>query len=224
MTPAELVPRLLRLGAEPPESRGREHSSCVEDPSLGELRVRTVEVLSDGVPATLLVVRRPDAGDRPSAAPWSRDHVTDLPDRRTLERMLAHRFCDQGRPFALLFLDLDGFKKVNDTLGHVTGDRTLREVARRFVDALRDVDTVARYGGDEFVVIAEGVASLEAVEPIIARLELAVAEPIAGAERIAVSASIGVALSIDRYASPEAMLSAADRRMYQNKRTGTSRE
>ncbi|MEM8864846.1 MAG: GGDEF domain-containing protein [Planctomycetota bacterium] len=171
-----------------------------------------------GIGQRVLVVRASAGEHGRHAHGLSHDVVTELPDRRALERELGNRF-EEGKPFALLFVDLNGFKQVNDTLGHLAGDRTLREVAHRFRDALRDEDLVARYGGDEFVVLADGVSNHAAAEQIIARLELAVAEPIESAGATPISASIGVAFSVDDFESPQAMLHAADRRMYAHKRS-----
>lgn len=173
---------------------------------------------------------RVDAGEGhlivvvPAHAAWEhspanrRDPLTDLPDRRWLIEQLQHRLRHPTQPFALLFIDLDGFKQINDRLGHIAGDRTLQEVARRLQNALRDGDTVSRFGGDEFVVLAEGVHHANSLPPIVERLNASLAPAIEAAGDAHVGISVGAALSTEGHTSPESLLHAADQRMYQRKR------
>lgn len=213
----EKLSELIPLTAAAPANQTSEF--LIDDQTLGELRLRMQSVERNGQRSLVLALGALRASYTPTPPALTHDVVTDLPDRRSLERVLARRFADSTRPFALFFVDLNGFKQVNDSLGHLAGDHILHEVARRFRDALRDDDLVGRYGGDEFVVIAEGVGNQAAAEPIVARLELAVAEPMPEANGLVVAASIGVALSRDNYATPEAMVHAADRQMYDRKRS-----
>jgi diguanylate cyclase (GGDEF)-like protein len=161
---------------------------------------------------------------RPSAAegPPSRDPLTGLPDRRAIGAWIAGlRRGESGPalPFAVLFLDLNDFKQVNDAKGHAVGDAVLAELAARWSSTVRDGDLVTRYGGDEFVILLRNIADLEAVEPIVERLRIATLAPIAlGGTAITLSATIGVALSDGGDASPEHLIAAADEDMYARKR------
>jgi diguanylate cyclase (GGDEF)-like protein len=125
-----------------------------------------------------------------------------------------------GGSTSLLFLDLDGFKAVNDRYGHAVGDAVLRTVASRLRSCVRPSDTVARMGGDEFVVLAEGTTQL-GLEPLVARLEVVLSEPIAvGDLTLDVGVSVGVAVSTGGEADAAGLLAEADRAMYAAKRDG----
>lgn len=151
-----------------------------------------------------------------------RDPLTGLSNRHSLtERLeleLAHASRD-GRRVGLLFLDLDRFKAINDTLGHHVGDEILRRVGQRLRTGLRRADTVARLGGDEFTIIVPGVATPEqalAVAHKVAEL-IAAPLPVEGTSLV-VRASIGVALYPDHADSPDGLLRCADAAMYASKR------
>ena len=157
----------------------------------------------------------------------SHDPLTGLPNRSLLtdhldEAIARHRRGREG--LAVVFCDLDGFKEVNDRLGHVVGDVVLTEVARRLGAATRDIDLVARVGGDEFVVVCEEV-SMETVEEIAGRLVGAVLPPIlAGGETIHLSCSAGVAYVVSGDAAdPDRLLIVADQAMYAAKAAGRDR-
>jgi diguanylate cyclase (GGDEF)-like protein/PAS domain S-box-containing protein len=146
----------------------------------------------------------------------SHDALTGLPNREELRSRLE-RLLGSGASLAVLFCDLDGFKAINDRHGHHVGDVVLAEVARRLRQAVRDEDTVARVGGDEFVVVAAGLSRTEG-EALPDRLRTAFTPPIAcDGKQLRVSASFGVSWT-DAEASAEALLRAADREMYQEKR------
>ena len=122
---------------------------------------------------------------------------------------------------AVLYIDLDGFKQVNDQHGHAAGDVLLVALSKRMKEALRQVDTLARIGGDEFAAVLSDVKSLQACEPLLHRLLQACSTPVAiGDQQAQVSASIGVAIYPDHDVSPEELLNHADRAMYRAKQAG----
>jgi diguanylate cyclase (GGDEF)-like protein len=147
------------------------------------------------------------------------DPLTDLSNRRGFAeeaRQAQHRAEVENRPFSLLYIDLDHFKHLNDTLGHDAGDLLLEEVAARLRALVRATDTVARLGGDEFAVLVEGSEPAHAVH-LAARIDTALRLPYGAAPNLAVSASVGVAHSEDVGDDPDAVLSAADRSMFDRK-------
>jgi len=153
------------------------------------------------------------------------DTLTDLPNRALLldrlDQALA-RARRTNRQCAVLFLDLDGFKDVNDNMGHAAGDRLLTEVARRLMRAVRPGDSVARLGGDEFVVLTENIETGETAFAIAERVRTAVAEPVlVGGRLVAISTSIGIAFSDQHTAST--LLQEADTALYQAKHAGRDR-
>jgi diguanylate cyclase (GGDEF)-like protein len=153
------------------------------------------------------------------------DALTGLPNRVLFQNRLeqamrvSKRRSDQD--FALLFLDLDGFKIINDSLGHLVGDELLIMVAARLAAGLRPSDTVARLGGDEFAILIDEYATPGDLEQIAERLRMNVAQPylIEGHE-IVVDASIGIAVSSTGYELPQDMLRDADTAMYRAKARG----
>lgn len=150
------------------------------------------------------------------------DALTDLPNRsyfveRASEALQRARR-DREYRFAVLFLDFDGFKRVNDTLGHAVGDRFLREVATRLRQCVRPDDVVARLGGDEFTLLVDGIGGPGDVERAIAHIQQALSLPVTVDGRdIPASASIGAALSEERYHDAEDLLRDADLAMYHAK-------
>jgi len=150
-----------------------------------------------------------------------RDPLTGLANRTLVEERLRGALAHDARTggtTGLLFLDLDGFKAVNDRHGHAVGDLVLRAVADRLTRGVRPSDTVARIGGDEFVVLAEG-ASPAGLPPLVDRLRAAVAEPIAlGTLSLEVTVSIGFAVSAAGESDAVALFAAADAAMYAAKR------
>ena len=149
------------------------------------------------------------------------DALTGLPNRTLLDERLAQAlwaFERQGRPVAVLCLDLDRFKSVNDMLGHAVGDALLSEVARRLRAAVRAQDTVARLGGDEFAVVQVGVPQPEGARALAARLIESLAEPMRiGEHEICVGTSIGIALADRDCRDPKALLLNADVALYRAK-------
>ncbi len=151
-----------------------------------------------------------------------RDPLTGLRDRRFLMQRLAALLRGErsgDHRFAVLFVDLDNFKLVNDAHGHLVGDRVLREVGRRLTGCVRDGDHVVRFGGDEFVVLIAGAAGGRDVEPIVNRIHTALEKPVALANgEFRLSLSIGAAIATPDHRSPEDLLGDADRAMYAAKR------
>lgn len=155
------------------------------------------------------------------------DSLTGLANRQLFNRVLSstiEQAVRYQRDAALLFVDLDGFKAINDTAGHATGDAVLREIAARLRGAVRISDEVARLGGDEFVVILPEVNSPEATAAVAEKLLEEIARPLSAAPKAeSLTASIGVAMVPDDGDTPEALLRAADHAMYAAKRAGKNR-
>ncbi|PYM49981.1 MAG: hypothetical protein DME16_07585 [Candidatus Rokuibacteriota bacterium] len=156
-----------------------------------------------------------------------RDPLTNLPNRALFMDRLTHGLTRAQRRhehLAVLFLDLDRFKVVNDTLGHTVGDQLLVEVSRRLTSALRPGDTVARLGGDEFGILLEDVADAETAETVAVRVEESLGQPYRFEGReVFVTASIGIALSSAKLGLPEEILRDADLAMYHAKAKGKAR-
>jgi diguanylate cyclase (GGDEF)-like protein/PAS domain S-box-containing protein len=156
------------------------------------------------------------------------DALTGLPNRLLLtdrvEQALAQAQRDRLH-VAVCYLDLDGFKPVNDQHGHAAGDQLLKEIAQRLLGCVRAHDTVCRLGGDEFVVLLGGLASESEFEPVLERLLSELQRPVAldGGIEVAVSASVGVALYPEDADAKGALLRLADQAMYQAKQAGRRR-
>ncbi len=156
------------------------------------------------------------------------DGLTDLPNRALFMNRLKHAInTAQRHPdylYAVLFLDLDRFKVINDSLGHLAGDKLLLVVSQRLLDFLRPTDTVARLGGDEFAILLEDIRdygdAITIAQRIITELPLPIL--IAGQETFT-TASIGIAFSSEDYERPEQLLRDADLAMYQAKANGKAR-
>ena len=155
------------------------------------------------------------------------DALTGLPNRTLLLDRLTHALARSDRrpgcP-ALLFLDIDRFKWVNDSLGHAVGDELLKAVATRVTDSVREEDTVSRFGGDEFVVLCEEITGEQEAKAVTARIIEALEPPfqIAGSE-LSVTASVGIVQARGQEESPESLLGDADTAMYRAKEPGSGR-
>jgi len=148
------------------------------------------------------------------------DVLTELPNRSVLHRRVE-QLNGSSESAALLAIDLDGFKTVNDDLGHATGDAVLREIARRLLGCVRDTDTVARLGGDEFALLLPGVGDVGQAEEVARSVIQAVSRPIElGGERVSVGASVGIALYVQDGSSSDELLSSADLALYDAKSHG----
>jgi diguanylate cyclase (GGDEF)-like protein/PAS domain S-box-containing protein len=153
------------------------------------------------------------------------DHLTGLPNRRLFAELLQRSIAQNARAatpkYAVLFIDLDGFKLVNDSLGHVVGDQFLVAIASRLEVNLRPGDALARLGGDEFAVLIEDFASPDEVCLVAERLQRSLVEPISLSGReLYASASIGVVLGGPQYHTVDGVLRDADIAMYRAKAAG----
>ena len=194
-----------------------------------EFIVRTM--LRNGERMRMTIVR--DMRDRHSALARihhlaHHDALTGLPNRASFMEHLTHsmRAADEtGSKLALLFIDLDHFKRVNDSLGHLVGDALLRTVAQRFTASLRATDVVSRFGGDEFMVLLPGLPGSDAhagdAEEVAQKLLATIGAPVDAEGRpLSVTPSIGIALYPGDAATPEELVRHADAAMYLAKSRG----
>ncbi len=243
---AELIlPDRLREGHRAELARYR---ATRESRMLGT-RLETSAIRADGRELTveLAMTRTGDAGGRPVFTAFLRDiterrqteerlahlalhdPLTDLPNRRLLVDHLALS-CERGRrsgaPTTLLYLDLDGFKPINDRFGHAAGDELLVALARRLEQAVRPADTVARLGGDEFAVLCEDLRGDDQAVAIALRVCGALEQPIelADGREVAVSASVGLATTRGTDDTPDSLIARADAAMYKAKQRSRGRE
>jgi diguanylate cyclase (GGDEF)-like protein/PAS domain S-box-containing protein len=209
---------------------GREVLGRRRDGSAFPLELAVTEIeLGDRTISTVVArdITERKAFERRLTHQGTHDALTGLPNRVLFMDRLAHALATAGRtrrPMAVLFCDIDRFKVINDSLGHTAGDALLFAVAGRFRAALRTSDTVARFGGDEFVILAEDLADDEHAVVVAEKLAAALAAPIAiGSQEIVVSASIGIAVADPSTATPEVLVRDADVAMYRAKATGRAR-
>jgi diguanylate cyclase (GGDEF)-like protein/PAS domain S-box-containing protein len=155
------------------------------------------------------------------------DALTQLPNRAMFRERLAREIMQSGRndaKLALLYLDLDNFKAVNDTLGHGTGDLLLQEAARRLLSCVRDTDTVARSGGDEFAVMLADLHDPDRISDVSETILRRMAEPFhLGSQPVYLSSSIGITCFPDDAVDADAMIQNADQAMYAAKDEGRNR-
>jgi len=192
------------------------------DGTVVDVEAVTIPTRFRGQPAAQIVARDVTRQRRAEAELARRalhDPLTGIPNRELLHDRLREAVARAQRNrccVTLLFIDLDNFKQINDRFGHATGDRLLCEVTQRLAAAARDGDTLARYGGDEFLVLCEDVADDGEVQSIAKRLLATLESPFTVADDdVLISASIGMVRSSDM--SPEQLIHAADRDMYRAK-------
>lgn len=147
------------------------------------------------------------------------DPLTGLATRDALEPAITKALLDPASSMAVMFVDLDGFKQLNDSLGHQAGDDMLKRVASGLQASVRVDDVVARYGGDEFVIVMPGVTSSRRIHAVAAHIRNYLAAASAS-EGCRVGASIGVALASNLTCEPAEMVVAADSAMYEAKKAG----
>jgi diguanylate cyclase (GGDEF)-like protein len=173
---------------------------------------------NDGVAVTLRDISAAKAHEQELLRLGNEDDLTGLPNRHWLMDFLPaalQRSKNQGSMVGLLFIDLDGFKNVNDTLGHSAGDKLLQAAAQRLKSALRPTDNVIRFGGDEFIVILEPVADESAAERVAERIAEVFTQPFELSRgRHTVGTSIGISLFPRDGDDPETLLKNADMAMY----------
>ncbi|MBT8494313.1 MAG: sensor domain-containing diguanylate cyclase [Deltaproteobacteria bacterium] len=165
------------------------------------------------------------AREQELVATINRDQLTGLANRRRIESDLRSRCASaEQQPFALLMIDLDGFKSINDEYGHDAGDQVLKKVAERMCATVRSGDIVARLGGDEFTVVMPGAgASKRPIHTLLKLVEI-LSQPIdLTNQTVSVSASIGVAFFPDHARDPESLKRTADAAMYDAKDSGKNR-
>ena len=160
-----------------------------------------------------------EAFERTLTTQATHDALTGLPNRDGLRLVFDQALARaerQERLLAVGFLDLDAFKPVNDTYGHAIGDESLKEMSRRLQEAVRRTDTVARLGGDEFVLLLEGLRSMDEVDQVLARLQVAIAQPfMSKGKEISLQASLGLTIyPFDEAADADLLLRHADQAMY----------
>jgi diguanylate cyclase (GGDEF)-like protein/PAS domain S-box-containing protein len=195
-----------------------------KDGRLRDVLLSAALVEFEGEP--LLMVQSIDIGDRKRAEARAqylatRDPLTDLPNRTLLGERLSHAIAAArrgGTQIAVLFVDLDRFKSVNDSLGHHMGDKLLIAVATRIGRVIREGDTLARFGGDEFVLVVEGLRSKEGAEGVARKIPAALAAPFEiDGHTLNVSASIGVTCWPGDGDDAQDLLRGADIAMYRAK-------
>ncbi|WP_082557686.1 sensor domain-containing diguanylate cyclase [Pseudomonas sp. Root562] len=169
-------------------------------------------------------IERAEVEHERSAYLATHDVLTQLPNRYLFAERFAQAISDwevKGIPFAVLLIDLDHFKEVNDKYGHEVGDQVLQAVARRMLQATRSCDTAARYGGDEFVMLISNLSDPQSAESQAARVFDTIAQTVAtSAGELSVSCSVGVSLCPVHGQSLDALLKAADQAMYGVKQLG----
>ncbi|MGD1911720.1 MAG: diguanylate cyclase domain-containing protein [Rivularia sp. (in: cyanobacteria)] len=156
------------------------------------------------------------------------DSITELPNRVLFKDRLTQAFERSKRRdnycISVLFLDLDGFKGINDKFGHAMGDKLLLDTSQRLKSSLRGGDTVARFGGDEFAILLEDIKDLSDATNVAQRIQENLETPFEINERqMFITASIGIALSRENHQKPENLLDDADSAMYQAKEQGKAR-
>jgi diguanylate cyclase (GGDEF)-like protein/PAS domain S-box-containing protein len=200
------------------------------DGSIVWVLMNLAAVRSDDGPPQYYVAQFHDITERKSAEAELahlalHDALTGLANRALLTDRLNHALATTRRRderLAVIFLDLDQFKIVNDSLGHGVGDELLRQVATRIKLVIRESDTVARFGGDEFVIVCDE-SSIAEVEQIAARVQQTVSRPYFIAQQeIGITASLGIAVA-DRHATTESLLRDSDTAMYSAKEHGRDR-
>lgn len=207
-------------------------SSAIQRRETSDIERQSHELLEQQVKLRTLaleeeIIQRKEA-EKKLKHTASHDSLTGLPNRAVFVDLLNHAIaCNKRKPelsFAILFLDLDRFKVVNDSLGHHAGDTLLKRIARELSAILRGKDTVARLGGDEFVILIEDLDSQKEAIDIAKRITELLKEPfVINSQLVFTGTSIGILFSDDRYDNADTMLRDADTAMYHAKDSGKGR-
>jgi diguanylate cyclase (GGDEF)-like protein/PAS domain S-box-containing protein len=230
--PSDLADAERFLAALAPGASGSlDHRIPQPDGAWRDVETLATNLLTDNTVAGIVLnsrdVSERKALERRLAHLAFHDSLTGLPSRALLIDRIQHAL-DRGRrdgtQAAVLFLDLDDFKAVNDTLGHAAGDLVLTEIATRLNACVRACDTAARVGGDEFALLLDELDGQDYAVTIAERIAASISQPIAvGDHEFVTAPSIGIALAADAIDSPEQLLSRADAAMYQAKAHGKAR-
>ena len=201
---------------------------CVQDyHDANRFRERDIDLLFAVAEQTALALDRKKSEDQ-MAFYALHDHLTDLPNRalflNRLEHCLRRAKRHENFNFAVMMIDLDRFKKINDSMGHTIGDRLLVQLGKRFTPLLRDVDTIARLGGDEFAILVEDFHNPREIITIAKRILRAITQPFSIDEKtVHTNASIGIVINTATYTKPESIIRDADIAMYEAKKNATGR-
>ncbi|WP_052664660.1 sensor domain-containing diguanylate cyclase [Nitriliruptor alkaliphilus] len=205
---------------------------ATEPTTLSDDQLASSQTIADVIASYLMIARRREETARTTARLTEdamHDPLTGLPNRRLLTDRLdqaTSRSERTGRPFAVLFCDIDGFKQVNDEHGHGVGDQLLIDVAARLSASLRPQDTLARFAGDEFVIVCEDLPDEDEATDLAARTLLALSQPfrmVATGEAVELAMSVGVAVAGGGFATADDAVELADAAMYRAKSLGGGR-
>ena len=202
-------------------------TGCLVDAPAEDVDGQRMPVVTGAIKRSVWILADLSVQKQKEAENWhhaNHDVMTGLPNRRFLQDRLDQALAfarRDGRRVAVVELDLDGFKSVNDNYGHRFGDAVLEEVARRLSMVVRELDTVGRWGGDEFVLVLKEIETREVVEDTVKRVIARLSEPILYmGQHLSIGASIGIALFPDHGEEVEVLMLAADLAMYESKASG----
>jgi diguanylate cyclase (GGDEF)-like protein len=202
-------------------ARREEHVFERRRPNGTLLEIRGVPLEGGGFVTTYLDVTEQRRGRDALQYLATHDILTNLPNRVGLYQEIERRAetLKEGMSLAVIFLDLDGFKPVNDRFGHALGDEVLKIVGRRLRNSIREADYVARFGGDEFVILANFSSTRGEIEQMAQRVARSLRLPVQFPEAsVEIGVSIGIAIAPDEGTSAETLLEVADSNMYFSKR------
>jgi diguanylate cyclase (GGDEF)-like protein len=191
------------------------------------LEIRSMATPDGGIVRTFTDITARKQAEARISEMATRDVLTGLANR-SLFRERVEQALDRtqryGEPFALLMLDLDRFKTINDTLGHPVGDEVLKEIARRLQQCVRETDTVTRLGGDEFAILQACTVAQDEAARLAQRILDTIAEPlVVKGKRIEIGTTIGIAFAPRDAVDHDELISKADRALYEGKKNGRHR-